>query len=150
MRPSEIRQHVLRDHEELRERLERLENRARDILEARAQSPAALREQAERLLERLATHMSWEDRYLLPVLRQADSCDDTRTRKFTSDHIEQRELLEYALRKLHDAERPDVVVASNLLDLVELLREDMLEEEAIFLDEAIVHDDPIAIDLSAG
>lgn len=150
MRPSEVRRHVLRDHAELRERLERLEARARDVLAGRPVSARALRADGERLLDLLATHMSWEERYLVPVLREADGFGEVRCERFAEEHREQRELLAYALRKLHDSLRPDAVIAGNLLDLVELLHADMREEESVFLDERVLRDDPISIDLFTG
>jgi iron-sulfur cluster repair protein YtfE (RIC family) len=145
MRPSDVRQRVLSDHEELRGRLDRLERLARAV--ATGAGPRELRAEAEALLDRLAIHMSWEDLYLVPVLREADGWGDARTARFADEHREQRELLEYVLRSLHDANRPGPVVASNVLDLVSLLRADMVDEESAFLDERLLRDDPIAIDL---
>ncbi len=150
MRPSEIRERVLHDHTELHERLDRLEELARAAAAARSRKRTGLREEAESFLDRLAIHMSWEDRYLVPVLREADSWGDVRVERFDEEHREQRELLEYILRELHDGSKPESVVASNVIDFVALLRADMDDEESAFLDERVVRDDPISIDLFAG
>jgi len=147
MRPSEIRRRVLADHEELRDRLNRIERLAHRARAPHGPSPSGLRGEAEALLDRLAIHMHWEDRYLIPVLREADGWGEVRVDRFARDHREQRELLEYVLRELHDPRRPEGVVAGKVLDLVALLREDMAEEESAFLGQRLLRDDPVAIDL---
>jgi len=147
MRPSEVRARVLADHEQLRDRLNRIERLARQARAHQAPSPSDLRGEAEALLDRLAIHMHWEDRHLVPVLREADGWGDVRVERFAQEHREQRELLEYVLRELHDSRRPEGVVAGKVLDLVALLRLDMEEEESAFLDERLLRDDPVAIDL---
>jgi hypothetical protein len=150
MRPSEVRERVLSDHEELRGRLAEIERMARATLGGGPGEGAGLRVRAEELLDRLAIHMSWEDRYLVPVLRTADGWGDARSGRLAREHLEQRELLEYALRQLHDADRPEAVVARNLLDLVALLREDMQDEERAFLDARLLRDDPVVVDVVTG
>jgi len=147
MRPTEVREYVLADHEALREQLNRIERLAGEVRAGQAPSPSGLRGEAEALLDRLAVHMHWEDRHLVPVLREADSWGDVRVERFAREHREQRELVEYVLRELHDAHRPEDVVAGKVLDLVALLRGDMEEEESAFLDEHLLRDDPVAIDL---
>jgi hemerythrin-like domain-containing protein len=149
MRPSEVRMRVMADHDELRGRLDRLERLALSVAAA-DDAPNDLREEAEAFLDRLAIHMGWEDLHLVPVLREADSWGEVRIERFDKEHREQRELLEYVLRELHDKGRPEAVVARKVLDFVALLRVDMEEEESVFLDERILRDDPVAIDLFAG
>lgn len=150
MRPSEIRQHVLSDHARLRERLARIVRHADSVVRGGSVPDGVLRMEGEALLEFLEEHMSYEDRYLVPVLRAADAWGDVREERFAAEHREQRELLAYALAQLRDASRPERVVAQNLLDLATLLAKDMEEEEAAFLDPKVVRDDPITIDLFAG
>lgn len=150
MQASQVRTYILKEHNRLRVLLEGLEGLARDVLQEDAAPSLALRGEANALLARLASHMSWEDQYLVPVLRQADAWGEARCERLASEHREQRELLEYALRRLHDEHQPDSVVAGNLLDLIELLREDMRDEEAVFLDERVLRDDVVAIDVTSG
>jgi len=147
MRPSAVRERVLSDHQELRRRLDRIERLAREGLAGPAPAGGDLRGEAEALLDRLAIHMGWEDLYLVPVLRETDAWGDARIARFDREHREQRELLEYVLRQLHDAARPERLVAGTVLDLVVLLREDMDDEESAFLDEQLLRDDPIVVDL---
>jgi len=150
MRPSEVRERVLADHVKLRERLDRIEGLARAAAGNGRSKPSGLREEAEGFLDRLAIHMGWEDLHLVPVLREADGWGDVRIERFAEEHREQRELLEYILRELHDRARPEAVVASNVLDFVALLRADMDDAEAVFLDPRILRDDPVSIDLMIG
>lgn len=150
MRPVEVRTHVLSDHEKLRQLLTRLEGLARDAIAGSRLAPGALRSEAEFLLERLGVHMTWEDDHLVPVLREADAWGEARCERFADEHREQRELLHYALAQLQDDSRPENVVAANVLDLIALLREDMQEEESVFLDERVLRDDVIGIDVDTG
>lgn len=150
MQPGEVRVSVLSDHEELRGRMRRLEEMARAVIEGEKLPWGALRAEGESFFERLAHHMRWEDRYLAPVLRDADSWGEVRCLRLADDHREQREFLEYVLQQLRDEGRPARLVAANLLDLIELLLKDMEEEEAVFLDEQVLRDDVIAIDVISG
>jgi iron-sulfur cluster repair protein YtfE (RIC family) len=150
MQPSEVRRSVLSDHQKLREQLTKLEQLARAALVGTQLPTAALRGEAKVLLESLVSHMSWEDRYLAPVLLEADAWGDLRCAQLAEDHREQRNLLEYALRQLHDEGRPESIVAGNLLDLVALLRDDMNDEESALLDEGLLRDDVVGVDVFSG
>lgn len=152
MRPSEVRARVLADHEMLRARLADL-----DALAFAVERPqpdrtqvAKLRADSEAFLSRLAKHMDWEEAYLLPELREADSWGPQRVERFLDDHREQRELLAMILDRVRDAHRPDEVVARDIRALVGLLREDMNEEESDFLDDCVLRDDIVGIDVEAG
>jgi hemerythrin-like domain-containing protein len=134
MRPEEVRTSVLADHERLRALLIELERIAHSAVEGNSLPRGALRGEAKVLLASLASHMSWEDRYLAPIVRRDCSIGKRRGEKLAEDHREQRALLEYALRQLLDEGRPECVVAGNLLDLISLLRSDMDDEETSILE----------------
>lgn len=150
MRPSEIREKVLTDHAELRGRLAGLEGLAREVVDGERRLVGALRLEGEELLDRLADHMRWEERYLAPALHDADAWGDERVKRLIDDHREQRDLLADSLSRLRDPSRPPVLLARNVLDLVSLIREDMEDEEAVALDERVLRDDVIAVDAEAG
>ncbi|MBW2384609.1 MAG: hemerythrin domain-containing protein [Deltaproteobacteria bacterium] len=133
MRPDEVRMSVRSDHDKLRALLTELERTARIALAGKPLPRGVLRGEAKALLTSLASHMSWEDRYLVPIVRQNRGLGERRCAKIAEDHHEQRALLEYALRQLHDEFRPECIVAGNLLDLIALLRSDMDEEESAIL-----------------
>ena len=150
MLAGEVRTYVLSDHAKLRERLDVLERISRSAAAGGRLAGAVLRAEGESLLVQLSRHMSWEDEHLVPVLRDSDSWGEIRCTQLATEHREQRELLRYALRKLRDEGRPAILVARNLLDLVDLLRADMTEEESVFLDERVVRDDVVGVDVFSG
>ena len=151
MRPSEVREHVLYEHETIRAMLEILENRARQVA-AKGSGPLVgpLRLEGETLLETLLTHMRWEDRFLRPALLEADAWGEERAALLDRDHKEQREMLAFVLGMVRDLSRPRDVIARNLLDLVRLLNEDMEDEEQVLLDERVLRDDVVAIEVESG
>lgn len=150
MQPSEVRKRVLEDHEGLRadlDRLERLKEQIRCESEGQVRS---LRSDASSLLEKLRVHMHWEEKYLLPVLRDTDAWGEERARRLVEDHREQRALLDFILERLHDSVRPSELVLSDVAGLIDFLREDMEEEERDMLDERVLRDDVVSIEMEAG
>jgi iron-sulfur cluster repair protein YtfE (RIC family) len=150
MRPTEVRSRVLADHSALRLRLSSLADLSRDALEGAGARREDLRAAALNLLESLAEHMYWEDRYLAPALRRADAWGEERASQLAEDHREQRALLEYLVRGLEDRERPSLLLARNLGDLVQLLLDDMDSEEASLLDPRVLRNDVVGIDVETG
>ena len=140
MRASEVRRHVLRDHEEIRGILVSLEGLARDVIEGESELAEPLRTEGEVLLSRLRVHMRWEDAHLRPALAQADDRGRSRAEQLDREHREQRELLKHELRCVQDGSRPPLLVARNLLDFAELLRKEMDEEEQAMLDPGVLRD----------
>jgi hemerythrin-like domain-containing protein len=123
MKPSEVRERILADHEALRRRLAALEEQARRVAAGAADAAPLLRAEGEALLDLLREHLSWEDRHLVPALRAAGSCGTEHVRALAQEHAEQREILDDALARLRDGGRPPLLVARNLLDLAALLRD---------------------------
>jgi hypothetical protein len=150
MTPGEVRARILADHVDLRRMLAGLEVLARRVLGGEPSLVGPLRLEGELLLQRLQDHMLWEDLHLAPALRQADAWGDERARRLDSEHREQREVLRHCLAAVQDASRPTPVVARSLIDLVQLLRADMDEEEREMLDPAVLRDDVVASDVETG
>lgn len=150
MRPSEIRERILHDHETLRAMLLSVERVSLGVMEGESQLIGPLRFEAESLLERLLTHMGWEDQYLRPALLEADAWGRERAEHLDRDHREQREMLQYALASLEDQSRPPLVISRQVLDLVRLLREDMDEEEELLVNDRVLRDDVVSVDAEAG
>lgn len=146
MKPSEVRRHVLEDHEALRGMLQHLEALAAELLRGQRRLVGPLRMAAEELLKFLEEHMHWEDLYLSPALRAADAWGEERAARLAEDHREQRVLLRHILEGIRDQSRPPVVLARNLRDLVALLREDMDDEERTLVSDHVLRDDVVAID----
>ena len=150
MKPSEVRERTLRDHEGLRTALDRLERRCRAAAGGGSLPAGQLREAAHALLVDIERHMRWEERHLEPALREADAWGNERAERLRSDHREQREAFGQVLANLRDPSRPPALVARMLLDLIALLRDDMAEEEDLLLDPRVLRDDVVGIDVETG
>lgn len=150
MQPSEVRSHVLHDHEGIRDMLVGVEDLARRVIDGDETGVEELRESGRTLLETLERHMGWEDLHLAPALREADAWGQERAERLAADHLEQREVLRHTVAALADAGRPALVQAHTLLDFVRLLREDMVDEEQTLLDPRVLRDDVVGIDVEAG
>jgi len=150
MRPSEIRERVVREHRDLRVRVERVEGLSRASLAGTTGSMEDLRAEARGLIRTLDAHMRWEDENLLPALESADEWGPERVQRMQSDHLEQRELLRYAAGVLDDESRAPELIARTTLDLTRLLRDDMEDEEEVMLDPDVLRDDVIGVDVETG
>ena len=134
MKPSEVRARFLEDHVVIRDMLISLESLARQVLEEQHSRWTPLREEAELLLVHLQEHMRWEDVHLSAALMAGDRDAQQRAQVLKEEHVEQRELLGHAVERMRDPERPDTLVAENVIDLIELLRDDIRDEEENLLD----------------
>jgi hypothetical protein len=150
MTPAETREWVLKDHQALRALLDALEALATQVRDGDRRLLGPLRLEAERFLHRFDDHTRWEDRHLRPALVEADAWGRERAERLDHDHAEQRELLAASLDRLRDAERPPVLVARGVLDLIALIRTDMAEEENDLLDPRILRDDVVSIEPEGG
>ena len=150
MKPSEVRQRILADHEALRAELVELEKLARQVLDGERSLLGPLRDRGEALLAKLREHMSWEDAHLTPALRAADAWGEERAGRLAADHREQREMLGEVLAGLRDRSRPAAMVARELAALVAVLRDDMVHEEECLIAERVLRDDVTGIDVEAG
>jgi hypothetical protein len=117
-----------------------LEALSKEVLDEGRLVAGPLRMQAEALLSQLRDHMDWEDVHLLPALLATDVSGEERAEQLASEHREQRELLGYALKRIQDTNAPPLILARGLLDLGKVLRQDMEEEESLFLDERVLRD----------
>lgn len=138
MEPLEVRDRVLADHVRLRAALTHLSDLAVLVIGGDREHIEALRLETEKLLERFREHMSWEERFLAPLLRWADGAGELRVERMLNDHREQRALFDDFLHRVQDPGRPVELLARNLQDLIELMFVDMDEEENEMLDERLL------------
>lgn len=151
MTPSEIRIRVLADHEELRGHLVGLEKLTHAVRRDATDGDARrLREITRVLLDQLSKHMRWEERYLLPALRDADAWGEERAARLLGDHREQRQVLDLIVERLGDSGRPEALVVGDVFGLIAFLRADMEEEERDLLDPRVLRDDVVGIDVETG
>ena len=100
--------------------------------------------------DKLVAHLDFEDRYLVPTIRDVDAWGEERANRLAQEHVEQRELFQYILGRLRDTNRPSILLGRELLAFVEVLLEDMQQEEQTVLDADLLRDDVVSIDVETG
>jgi hemerythrin-like domain-containing protein len=141
MRPSEIRERILGEHDALRDMVSALVDRARHFDPNRAEAAMELRAAGFECFETFAAHLQTEDGLLIPVLETIADGGPAMAERLRREHREQRELLEFLVRRLEDNARPTSLVVSELHNFAEYLRLDMSHEEATILREDLLRDD---------
>lgn len=133
MDPKAVRERILDDHGRLRDQLAAIESLADRFEKAGAEVGAELREHGLVLCELFASHLSFEDAQLSPILRAIPGRGDALADRLAREHREQRELLRFLVGRLEQESRPTTLVARELASFCEYLREDMAHEEAHLL-----------------
>ena len=139
--PSEVREMIVKGHEQLRRDLVELANSAHEVLRDASVSDHKLRSQLAAMLEMVEEHMQLEERVLLPVLRETDSWGEERVERFRAEHARQFEIIAELLGSLEKS-RP-FGLALMTCGFVDLLRQDMRDEESTSLTHDVLRDDPI-------
>jgi hemerythrin-like domain-containing protein len=148
--PSEVRLKVLNEHRHLRVLLSELQTLSRRVATADREAETLLRERGAALHDFFCQHLDLEDRILFPALRAAGPRGEEQARRMEGEHREQRELMEYILRKILDGARPPLLLARDLGDLAERLHRDICEEEDLMLGEGVLRDDATGVDADSG
>jgi hypothetical protein len=144
MRPSEVRDWVGRQHVQLRILFGEVEHACAEAIErARDARPIV-----ERLTRAVADHLAFEDRTLVPTLRQIDGWGAVRADHVAADHALQRQQLAALCRLAREGSAIDAARA--VLSLLQELRVDMDGEERDLLSPDLLRDDLIVIDQSDG
>ena len=150
MRPSEVREMILADHDKIRVLLDRVEALAAEVGGGNASAAGSLRQSGAALHTELSRHLDLEDEHLGPALRDADGWGEERERQLREEHREQRALLAYILEQIRDTDRLPVLLSQTLRTFVASIREDMEHEEAAVLRDDILRDDVVAVNVEAG
>jgi iron-sulfur cluster repair protein YtfE (RIC family) len=130
MDPKAVRDRILHDHGRLREQLDAIESLAERFEKLGAEVGAELSELGIALCEVFASHLSFEDAQLAPILRAIPGKGDALADRLAREHREQRELLHYLVGRLQQESRPTTLITRELTSLCEYLRQDMEHEEA--------------------
>ena len=147
MRASEIRTAILAEHEAIRGVLCAVDSLA-EALASGTGEVEALRQQSLVLHRRLATHLDFEDRALVPAVREAGG--EELARILAEEHEEQRELLEYILAQLGDRDRAPLLLCRTMRSFVEVVIDDMVHEESALLRDDILRDRIATNDIELG
>jgi hemerythrin-like domain-containing protein len=140
--PSEIRRRILAEHGRLRAMLDVLEPLARRFEQGEESGAKRLREEATALYETFAAHLLHEESTLEPALRAQGGKGERLADRLAHEHHEQRELLTYLMSRLEANPRPTLLVAREVRNFAEYLRNDMAHEESTLLSAAALPDAP--------
>lgn len=144
MSPGEVRDLVGRQHVQLRILFTTVDEACRAALDGGPVDPTRL---VLKLVRAVWDHIAFEDRLLLPTLREIDSWGPARADAVAADHAHQRDQLS-ALRQL--AQKGSAVESAlAALRLVDDLRADMDAEERDLLAPELLRDDVVAVDQSS-
>jgi len=128
-----VRARILDDHARLREGLAAIESLAEQFEKGGADVGNELRDQGIALCELFASHLSFEDAQLTPLLRALPRNGNELAERLVREHREQRELLSFLVGRLGEESRPTSLIARELTGFCEHLRLDMEHEETSVL-----------------
>jgi len=131
MNLQEIQHAVLTDHVRLREMLQEVEGLAEQVEKSEKYEPDILREQGRQLYHQLKEHLNFEERVLLPRLRDAGPEERERALRLQADHAEQQELLRFLLTRIQERARPTLLIARELVNFSQCLHEDLRNQEEV-------------------
>jgi len=143
---NEVRSQILDDHRRIRSLVAEVEVAARQTRDRRGGFSARLRELGRELYTSLCLHLDLEDVILIGALRAVGSAGEKRADALALEHLEQRELLEYLLKRLDDEAQPVELLVADLLSFASLLRDDMEAEETQVLTDRLLPDDRPGVD----
>jgi hypothetical protein len=150
MEPSRVRDYVLKDHVNLRARLDRIEAEARASEEWGRNGASAALAECEAFLDAFLIHMEWENVHLTRALREADAWGPEREERLRQEHREQRDILTQLIEELRGLVSEPALLAGKLTEFIAMVRQDMLEEESCVLDPNVLRDDVVGINVEAG
>lgn len=146
--PSEVRRKVLSQHREIESMLSELETGAKrlglgqDVGEQVKRAAFALRG----ILE---LHLAFEEAHMVPAIKEADGFGPERAKHIHAEHAEQRQYLDELVHGILDAKSP-LDIQAGVNELAGMLRDDIAEEEADYVNETLLRDDIIPTDTFGG
>lgn len=143
------RSRILSDHATLRELLRRVASHARTAA-GEETARHRLRDVLAELRKKLEQHLTFEDVFLAPLLRDADAWGEVRVDDMTRDHAGQRAILVALTEDAADGSRSITAVAEELDWFASCLERDMREEEEKLLSAAALGEETVAVDQTDG
>lgn len=145
LKPSEVRERILEEHDQLRRLLIDLDALAAAVLDGKAGLGARLRDKATEIYEVLRAHIDLEDRILAPALRETPGFGELRERRLLEHHAEQRKAFESAIAELRVGPPSPESLARRVREMVADVRMDMAHEDKDLLNPELLKDDPINV-----
>lgn len=148
MYPSQVRERILKDHEQLHARLRALEGEVHAMVSDPRRLESVV-ETARALLQDFVTHTELEDRILGAALLEIDAWGPVRAQSLRAHHDEQRRSLHELLLVYQGARSPDDVEQITIRWIADV-RADMHHEESDVLSQTLLHDDPVSVGMESG
>jgi hypothetical protein len=136
------REAILAQHHRIRALLGRARSVAEAALDGAPPAPDAVASSIGDIRTIMEVHLAFEEKSLIPILRDDLPLGPTRADRLLDEHSRQRETL---------ATFPNcAILAAKLAFLTEWLLADMNEEEHSLLNPDVIRDDVVVIDQSSG
>jgi hypothetical protein len=145
---GEVQEHMLLENRELRSRLNEIEALAISVASGRSALSPFLCVRGLELLEALETQIIWEEKFLLPAIREFYGTE--RAARAEAEQRAQRELLRFQLEEITDRSRPPLLIAYGLRDLATMVRTELEEEERLFFDPDLLRGDDVFAEVETG
>ena len=143
------REAILAQHHRIRALLARAGGIAEAALDGRAPSTDAVASAIGDIRTIMEVHLAFEEKSLLPILRDDPPLGPERAARLLDEHKRQRETLSTLHREA--SAFPDLaILPAKLAFLTEWLLADMNEEERSLLIPDVVRDDVVVVDQSSG
>jgi len=143
------RQGILWQHERIRSFLEKARTLAEAALDGENDAPESVASAIGDLCTIMQVHLAFEERVLLPILRDDLPVGPERADRLLDEHERQRSMLAGLHREALAHPRLPTL-AAKLSFLTSWLMADMAEEECSLLDPDVIRDDSIVIDQTCG
>lgn len=140
---------ILAQHVRIRDLLTKAHALAEAALDERAPSPDAVASAIGDIRAIMEVHLAFEEKALLPILRDDPPLGPQRADRLLDEHGRQRETLA-TLHREACAFPYFPILAAKLAFLTEWLLADMNEEERSLLIEEVVRDDVVIVDQTSG
>ena len=148
--PSEVRKAVLAEHSHIRATLVEVERLAGRCIDGDRNANAELRTLVASFLRYFENHLRYEERMLVPVLRDDFAWGKDRCERLAAEHLEQRVHLASIGDKAADPRFDPRALGELIHNLVLELTEDMAGEERDLLTEEVLRDYPDTPDQNSG
>lgn len=148
MDPSQVRERILKEHDQLHARLGALE-KAVHAMVSDPRRVAAVVETARALLEDFVTHTELEDQILGAALLEIDAWGPVRAQSMRAHHEEQRRSIRELLVVYQQTQSQDEVEEITNRWIADV-RCDMRHEESDILTHTLLRDDLIAVAMESG
>ena len=143
------RKGILWQHEQIRALLQRAREVAELAIDGSPPTPDAVASAVGDIRSTMEVHLTFEERVLIPLLRDDLPVGPQRAAALLDEHTQQREMMSM----LHEEARraPGLtMLAVKLAALTSWLLEDMEEEERCLLTPDVIRDDIVVIDQCGG